>query len=63
MAQRSMLLHILWPTLNSNKTKYSPKEVGEDTRFEVLTDNNEFMLIQHRVIGKVMLAFDSFALR
>lgn len=45
------------------QNKYSPKEVGEDTRFEVLTDNNEFMLIQHRVIGKVMLAFDSFALR
>ena len=45
------------------QNKYSPKEVGEDTRFEVLTDGNEFMLIQHRVIGKIMLAFDSFALR
>lgn len=43
--------------------KYSPKEVGPDNRFMVLTDTNEFMLIQHRVLGKILVAFDSFALR
>lgn len=42
-------------------TKYSsPKELKGDMRFHVNTNNNEFFLTQHRVIGKLMVAFDNF---
>ncbi len=46
-----------------NESKYSPKEIGPDNRFMVHTDKDEFFLIQHRVTQKILVAFDSFALR
>jgi hypothetical protein len=51
------------PNIEFHESKFSPKEVSPDTRFMVATDNNEFYLIQHRVIGKILTSFDAFALR
>lgn len=44
-----------------NKHEYSPKELSNDTRFMVATNNGEFFLAQNRVIGKILLSFDKFA--
>ncbi len=51
------------PNIEFKQSIYSPKEVTPDTRFEVLTNKDEFFLIQHRVLGKILLAFDSFTKR
>ncbi|MBK8700784.1 MAG: hypothetical protein IPN29_15075 [Saprospiraceae bacterium] len=59
---RSATLYSL-ANIEFKQNKYSPKEVGPDNRFMVYTDKKEFFLIQHRVIGKLLLAYDSFAKR
>ncbi len=59
---RKAILYSL-PNIEFKENKFSPKEVSPDTRFMVYTDKDEFFLVQHRVIGKILVPFDVFAVR
>ena len=60
--ERSMTIYSL-PNIEWDENKYSPKEVTDETRLIINTNEKQFLLIQNRVIKKILLAFDSFALR
>lgn len=60
--ERTVTLYSL-PNIEWNENKFSPKEVTEDTRFIAQTNEKQFLLVQQRVMKKVLLAFDSFAIR
>jgi hypothetical protein len=59
---RKAILYSL-PNIEFKESKFSPKEISPDTRFMVYTDKDEFFLVQHRVIGKLLVPFDVFAIR
>ncbi len=59
---RKVTLYSL-PNIEFHESKFSPKEVSPDTRFMVHSDKDDFFLIQHRVIGKILVSFDVFAKR
>lgn len=60
--ERKLTLYSL-PNIEWDENKYSPKEVSEDTRFIAYSSEKQFLLVQQRVMKKILLAFDSFAIR
>lgn len=60
--ERKLTLYSL-PNIEWDENKFSPKEISDDTRFIVYSNEKQFLLVQQRVMKKVLLAFDSFALR
>lgn len=61
--QKTAVVYSL-PNIEWGEHKFSPKDnIGGDTRYIIHTGDNQLMLIQHRVLKKIFMAFDSFAIR
>jgi hypothetical protein len=62
-SERSLKIYSL-SNIEWNENKFSPKDdINDDTRYIIHSNDNQLLLAQHRVIKKILLAFDSFAVR